>query len=301
MWVIACCLAAASSPAWAEDVPLKIKFSSPRGGSWNGHRLAVAFDARRSSHRGGGPAAGMGVGGENKEVTLVLKRLTVEDVFYELTEDALNAAGFRAVQGREDGLPTLLVVLEDLEVEGFTEYTVSLYLEFELLSSGDEELLWDGSAAAEGEVRLQWGVGELWKGYRGAFEEALDIMTRHFESSEFLEGLPVQSEPAAVVEDVVEDVVEEAPVVTPPVEPVDTPLLAVVQTYYAYQGTTMTDDQREAGEDAVRQLLAEGFVAAGLERAVVQVHREIPGARTMDFERIVPAYVRAMGDTFKGP
>jgi hypothetical protein len=66
----------------------------------------------------------------------------------------------------------------------------------------------------------------------------------------------------------------------------------ITSTYYAFQGSQPTEEQRTDGALAVQQLLDQGYTLADLNSAVVRIHQEIAGAKTAALQDILPVFVQ---------
>ena len=187
-------VSAAAGVARAEDISIKIKYGKPRVGRSIGQQIGVAFEDQRPSRGGGGTPDVIGVLADDG-VDLILEEETIDELLSRVAGDGLRGAGFAVTMGFDDGLPLLLVVLEELTVEGFTDYIVTMKLRLELYGVGADLPDWETAVIAQGSVTLQWGASELWKGYRAMLEDGLQTMTETFSASAFVDAAVVRAEP----------------------------------------------------------------------------------------------------------
>jgi hypothetical protein len=129
---------------------------------------------------------------------------------------------------------------------------------------------------------------DLLDGYVRLLDDALTKLHGHFTSSAFrsaLDGAGTSTTSASTSTPVSSG--------SPSVRPVtkDRTAAELTELYYTYQGTTPSPQQLLAGAGAVEALLGQGHTADAIRSAIVQVHREIPGAATASLESILPSYL----------
>ncbi len=166
---------------------MKLVYSKPSFGEMDRGKIHVVLKDERAPKRGGNEPTRVGTlrGGFGNPFA-VWSRVDREPVkvVRELISDSLMAAGYKVVD-QPEGVPKIYATLQEFWCDGYAGYKMTLKVPMDLKQGENSAPVWNYSLNSKGRVFVQWGPGDLNKGYKRMLEDAVQQLTAQFQSPGF--------------------------------------------------------------------------------------------------------------------